>query len=262
MNRLLRIFPLAAVAVVMLVSCGPGEISSEEWGYVSSIYTVDKHTLRPEFEDTLYRINNFDEFSSELATGDRAHILLYYYQDYYSAKGRLWKINRIVEKIPTMALTAREDIDADTCDMPFTGLPYYELYGRHARPEWIWKNKLNVNVSFKSVVDSTMFAMKLRGVSNDTLHMNLLAKSYRPSDKKYSKLLTFDLNGIDTLLTKEEKSALKNYEKLKFRVHLKYENEKEQVVDMSFPVMAGDIDNPVYKNDKGVFVEWIRERQT
>ncbi|MBQ8336198.1 MAG: hypothetical protein IJY44_01550 [Bacteroidaceae bacterium] len=247
MNRLFRIFPLAVIAVAALVSCGPAVNSNEEWGYESHVYTVDKYALRPEFADTFYRISNFSDFTDQLKDGDRAHVLLYFYRDFYSSKGREWKIINVVEKIPTLEVTPRKNIDADTCDMPFTGITPYELSSRYLWPTWLWKSKLNVNVSFKSVAADTKLAMEVRNVVNDTVHMNLLGKSYAASDSVHTKLLTFDLTGIEGLLTSEEAASLKEYEKLKFMMHYKHVTKKDSVFDNAVPVYYGEFSNPMHE---------------
>lgn len=245
MNKLCKIFLSIAASFVVLVSCGPGEISNESWGYVSHIYTVDKHTLRPEFEDTLFRMSNFEEFAHELSTGDRAHILLYYYHDHYSSMAPDWKIVEVIEKIPTLQLASRDEIDLAAYDMPFTGLAYYETSSAYIDPVWLWKDKLNVNAVFRSDADKTEFAMSVKEVKNDTLHMNLLARTTMPSSKDTTKLLTFDLTDIGSMLTADEKASLRVYDKLKFRVHLKYIDNKGTVKDNKFDVLRGEFVNPM-----------------
>ncbi|MBO7230273.1 MAG: hypothetical protein J6V20_02545 [Bacteroidaceae bacterium] len=242
MNKFSGIF-LTAVSVFTFLACGPGEISYVEEGYLSGIYTANKATLRPEFEDTLYRMNN-KPWDFGLETGDRAHVLLHYTFDAYNGKGVEWEIVNVVEEIPTLSLSPREEIDSSVYDMPFDGYTYYELYDSYMRPEWVWNNMINVNVKYKAVAEKTQFVMAVRGVSNDTINLNLFAKTEQLSDTARTKLLTFDLNDIGSLLTDEEKVAINGYERMKFRVHLKYKDKTGKLHDNSFPIMVGDIANP------------------
>lgn len=245
MNRLAGIF-LSLVALLSLFSCGPGEVYHIEEGYVSSIYTVNKATLQPEFEDTLYRVTNHpNDFGLE--TGDRAHILLHYYFDAYSGKQTEWDIVQVIEKIPTLDISPRESIDTASYDLPFSGLDMYELYGAYVRPEWVWNNRINVNVKYNAVPEKTHFAMTVCGISNDTIKLNLLAKTEQTCDSVRTKLLSYDLNNISDLLTDDEKSAVNGYEKLKFRVYLKYKDIEGKLHNNSFPIIVGDIANPLRK---------------
>ena len=84
-----------------------------------------------------------------------------------------------------------------------------------------------------------------RGVSNDTINLNLLAKTEQPSDTARTRLLTFDLNNIGSLLTDEERVAINGYERMKFRVYLKYKDKEGKLHDNVFPIVVGDIANPV-----------------
>ena len=243
MNKFTGIF-LVLISLFALWACDPIENSYKQEGYISRIYTVNKAALRPEFEDTLYRMTN-EPWEFGLETGDRAHVLLHYKYDAFNGKGVEWEVFKVIEEIPTLNLTPREEIDADTCDMPFSGLTPYELYDSYMRPEWVWNNMINVNVVYKAVAEKTRFAMTVRGVSNDTISLNLLAKTEQPSDTARTRLLTFDLNNIGSLLTDEERIAINGYERMKFRVHLKYKDKEGKLHDNVFPIVVGDIANPV-----------------
>ncbi len=242
MNRLFGTISFF-VALFSLASCGPAEVTWVEEGYVSNIYMVNKATLRPEFEDTIYRVTN-NPWDFGLETGDRAHVIMHYYFDAYSGRSTQWDIVRVVEEIPILPVTNRDSIDTFSYDMPFAGVNTYELYDRYLHPAWVWNNRLNVNVVYKAVPENTQFAMTVRGVSNDTINMHLLAKSEQLSDTARTKLLTFDLNNIGRLLTNDEKVAIKGYDRLKFRIHLNYKDAEGKLHDNSFSVMYGDIETP------------------
>lgn len=244
MNRFLGIFVSFVTLLLMLVSCEPAEIYKTEEGYVSNIYTVNKATLMPEFEDSLIRLVN-DPADFDLKTGDRAHILLYYYYDAYSGKKPEWKIEQVVEKIPTLSMVARDSIDVDSFDMAFSGLYGYELLGAYTSSQWIWNNCLNVNVTHRGIPEKTQFAMTLNGIVNDTIKLNLLGKTEEKGDTIRTKLLTYDLTNIGDLLTDSEKESLDEYDKLKFRVYLKYEDAKGDTHNYSFPISLGEFINPL-----------------
>ena len=57
MNKFTGIF-LVLISLFALWACDPIENSYKQEGYISRIYTVNKAALRPEFEDTLYRMTN------------------------------------------------------------------------------------------------------------------------------------------------------------------------------------------------------------
>lgn len=236
---------VSLVSMFLLVSCEPGEVYHYEEGYISNIFTVNKATLQPEFEDTLYRvINHPNDFGLE--TGDRAHILLHYYFDAYSGKKPEWDIVSVVEKIPTLDIAPREDVDASSYDLPLD-IYEYELLQSYQWPIWIWDNRLNVNVRFGSVAEKTDFVMSLRGIENDTVRLNLLAKTTAPSDTLYTKLLSYDLNKINTLFTEEEKNSLQDYEKLIFRIYLKNKDANGNMCEEKWGVMKGQFVNPLHK---------------
>ncbi len=236
---------VSLVSMFSLVSCEPGEVYHYEEGYISNIFTVNKATLQPEFEDTLYRvINHPNDFGLE--TGDRAHILLHYYFDAYSGKKPEWDIVSVVEKIPTLDIAPREDVDASSYDLPLD-IYEYELLQSYQWPIWIWENRLNVNVRFGSVAEKTDFVMSLRGIENDTVRLNLLAKTTAPSDTLYTKLLSYDLNKINTLFTEEEKNSLQDYEKLIFRIYLKNKDANGNMCEEKWGVMKGQFVNPLHK---------------
>lgn len=204
---------------------------------------VNKATLRPEFEDTILRVVN-NPWDFGLETGDRAHVIVHFYYDAYSGKSTEWDIVSVVEEIPVLPITARDEIDADSYDMLFTGLADYELYDRYVHAAWVWENRLNVNVAYKGVPETAEFAMSVRGVSNDTIDVNVLARTAESSDTAKTRLLTFDLNGIGNHLTNEEKMAVKEYETLKFRLHFKVKDGIEGSYKiLSYPVTRGDIEN-------------------
>jgi hypothetical protein len=245
MNGIKSIFFTAIAVVLLLVSCMPAEQSFTQEAYKSYIFTVNKATLKPEFEDTLYRVSN-NPWDFGLETGDRAHILLHFYYDAYSGKKPDWEITEVYEIIPTRTIVARDSFDTTGYDLPFTSRTPYEVSDHYLHADWIWENRLNVNMTFKAVPDSTQFAMVFDGVSGDTVRLNLMAKTMRPSGKKVSKLLTYDLNGIADMLTDTEKGKLKNYETLKVRVNAQYLDMKDSVFNYSFNVRNGEFVNPLH----------------
>lgn len=246
MKNLFRILFISVASVAILASCEPVQNSFTQEAYFSDIYTVNKHTLQPEFEDTLYRIKNFDSFADTLKTGDRAHILVHYFYDAYSGRGAEWNIVRVIEKIPTDTLAAR-DVNETDFNLPLSGIMEYELLSKYLYPAWVRNNRLNVNVLLKAVPDSTDFAMTVREVKSDTVSMNLYANTSKATTTKVSKLLTFDLKNIADMFTETEKSNLAKYENLKFRVHFRYRDDKDSLFNYRSPVITGNMANPLRK---------------
>ena len=76
--------------------------------YVYDIYTVNKHTVRPEFEDTAFMVQNMAQYP--LQTGDRAYMVLKYFYDAESVKYPQWTIEKVLDIIPTRPLQAKDSV--------------------------------------------------------------------------------------------------------------------------------------------------------
>lgn len=234
---------VAFISVIAFWSCGPVTPEGTFEQYLETIYTVKKSAAVPEFEDTAFYVKNIDEYG--LVTGDRVHMGLHYYYDAYSGKKGEWNIVKMVRKIPVRSIVARENIETSEYDMPFEGLVFYELFDSYLWPDWIWENRLNINVGFKAPAEKTQIEMVMHGVANDTIKLHLVAKSDENSNIATTQLLTYNLEDIPSLLTEEEKDGLKEYEKLNFRIYYKLKD-GDKLKDTNFTIKRGEFKNPLY----------------
>ena len=145
MKKLLDISLLSSL-ILVLFSCDPVEPEYRYEYYFDDIYTVNKHTVSPEFSDSVIRINNMDKYPYR--TGDRVHMTLRYYFDISTMKMPLWEISHVTRKIETLPLTAPAGIDSAEYGAVFNKLHNYELASRYVNPVWIWKNRQNINISY------------------------------------------------------------------------------------------------------------------
>lgn len=247
MNKLKGIFFAITATVLLFTSCDPVQPSYVISSYSSNIYTITEDLkLAPEFEDTLYRVNNISEFDKfGLEPGDRAHLILHYYFDAYSAKGAELNVYSTLEEIATLPIVPRDSVDAGDYGLPLGIYPYELLYA-NTYPTWIWDNRLNINVSFAAKPAGTDFVMALRGVEKDTVRLDILAKTTLPSDTVNSKLLSYDIKNITEMFTDEERSALREYEKLTFKIYRKNKKVTGELYDVACGIYAGEYVNPLH----------------
>lgn len=239
MNKLKGLF-YTLVATLLFVACEPVEYSYTMDGNVPGIYTVKSGSiLAQELTDSLLAVSNIGDF--DLQVGDRVYLTLYYFYDLYNPKNNELKIVDVIEKIPTLSVTERDSVNAAGYDL------LLRPYGYYFQPSmWVWDNRLNVNALFASKPEDVDFVMSLRNVRNDTINFNLLAKTTAPKDTVCTKLLSYDLNNFEALLTEEEKVGLKNYKKLNFFVYMKNKNSKDSLIEQRWDVSTGEFANPLY----------------
>ena len=210
----------ALVSLVSVVSCGSAEGGFTEERFVDNIFTVNKHTVAPEYSDTSYMVTNMDSYA--LKTGDRARMVLRYYFDASSGKMPEWSIYQVGEIIPTRDIVAKSEINADEYQTPFVGIDYYELMDRWYNPIWVWENRLNMNLIYKGVKDDAQFAMAVRGISGDCLELELYAKAATLGETKSTTLLTFDLNDVEAVATPEMQASARGVDSLRTRIYFKF----------------------------------------
>lgn len=228
------------MATVAFFSCDPAESEYKYDIYYENIYTVNKHKVSPEFSDSLIAISNMDKFGLE--TGQRARMVLHYYYDYSTMKAPKWEISSIVEIIPTLPLQSKDSVDATVFNTSFSKLKHYELMDRYVQPVWIWKNRQNISISFFGLKDNAEFAMTVRGVYDDCVELDLLAKAKRSGNVTSSRLLTFDLTNVADFLTEEDKESIAGLDSLRTRIYLKREDEG---VVKEIDIIGGKFQNPV-----------------
>lgn len=230
----------AIVGFVLLIACEPVQNSFISDSYLLDIYKINNNTgLTPEFGDTTLFVSNFSEF--KLKPGDRACLYLHKHLDAYNSKNNDLKIVELVEIIPTLPLEQRDALNVAEYDLPLRATMY-----NYNPSIWIWDNRLNVNALFAAKPDATDFAMTVNGIANDTVMVNLLAKTTEASNEYSSKLLAYDLANIGEMLTHEEQEALKSYEKLIFRIYLKNKGKDGQLIEIPYFVEKGAFANPLY----------------
>ena len=218
MKRLAGIFSLFAV-VSMLWSCGPAEVSQVYDIYMTSLYTVNKHTLTEEFSDTSFFVKNMDDF--DLETGDRAIIKLHWHYDLYSNIAPEYKILEVKKKIPTYSLTHKDSIDASLYTTAIPNLRYLDLGSSYQRPLWLWNGCQNLNILYKGEEEGAEFALVPRGFKDGFLEFDLLAKAIDAGKKETERLLTFDISNVVEYLDSADKRLLPSeIDKVRTRIYL------------------------------------------
>ncbi len=231
---------LLLLLLFVSVSCEPAKSEFTQESYIDDIYTVNKHTVSPEFADTSYMVSNMDEYN--LATGTRARMVLRYYYDASSGKMPSWSIYHIEEIIPTRPLSALSEIDTLEYSTPFVGLIRYEVYDKFYKPVWVHKNRQNLSVVYSGVEEGAEFAMAVRGVVDNFVELELFAKARNVGNVTTRKLLTFDLAGIKDFISSEQASSLVANDSLKTRVFLKLKDDKGNV--RKAEIIGGTFENP------------------
>ena len=239
MNRFLNMF-LVAVAVLAFSSCGPGELEYTYERYYDNIFTVNKHAVSPEFQDTSFMISNMDAYGFQ--TGDRVHMTVREYYDASTMKRPVYEIVDVTRKIETFPLSQAGSVDTTEYNAAFYKLEYYEFADRYVNPEWIWKNRQNIHFSYFGLKDGADFAMSVIGVNDDCVEFDLRAKATRNGQEVNSKLLTFDLSNIADFLTAEQKNSIAGKDSLRTRIYL---NREEKGALKRVSIIGGKFANPV-----------------
>jgi hypothetical protein len=204
----------ALSAALIMWACGPAEMSYTMEYELQGLYTVNKHTVAPEFSDTFMFVNNMGNY--DLETGDRALLTLYYFYDLYSGKPGQWSITNVVKKIPVRALSA--DIDTAAYDTPITGLQYLNFFNDFETRAWVWKDRQNICAKYKGVEEDAAFAMTVRGVKEGCVELDLFVDAPE-SEKETATLLTFDISNMADFLSEEDKALLAD--SIATRIYLK-----------------------------------------
>ena len=209
---------VASVATIIMWACGPAEAGFTQHFTLEGLYTVNKATVAPEFSDTFFFVNNIDDY--DLKTGERAFIVMDYYYDAYSGKAGAWNIKSVKEKVPVYPLSLRSDIDESAYATPITGLRavgyfYDKLY------TWVWKERQNISVEYRGVKEGALYAMAVRGVTEDGCVEFDLFINAEESNETVSVLLTFDISNVADLLTDEQKALLPENGDIKTKIYAK-----------------------------------------
>lgn len=239
MKKLLDISLLSSL-ILVLFSCDPIEPEYRYEHYFDDIYTVNKHTVSPEFSDSVIRISNMDKYP--FVTGDRVHMTLRYYFDISTMKMPLWEISHVTRKIETLPLTAPAGIDSAEYDAVFNKLHNYELASKFVNPVWIWKNRQNINISYFGVEEGASFVMAVRGINGDCLELDLYAKAKSNNEHTTTTLLAFDLSKAGDFLSVEQKNSIADIDSLRTRI---YFNRKVDGEVKRVDIIGGKFANPV-----------------
>lgn len=239
MKKLLNIALLSFVALV-LFSCDPIEPHYNYEYYYDNIYTVNKHTVSPEFSDSVIPISNMDTYGYQ--TGDRLHMTLRYFFDISTMSKPLCEIAHVTRKIETRPLSLPSGIDSAKYNAVFDKLKNYEFFDMSTKPVWIWKNRQNLNISYFGAKEGAEFAMSVRGVNEDCVELDLWGKATRSGNVTNTELLTFDLANVGDFLTEEQKSSVAGKDSLRTKIYLK--REVEGAVK-EVEIIGGKFANPV-----------------
>jgi hypothetical protein len=199
------------------VSCDQAENSLTFDNYYEHICTVNKWTVTPEFADTSYRIENMDRFNY-LSTGDRAKLVLRNYYNSEATKYPEWTIDKVVEIIPTREIVSKDQINAEEYNTLVTSINDYRIGDQMTKAIWVWNNLQNINVQYQGVEDGAQFAMTVIGVEENCVHLQLHVKAAVSGSAKSETLLTFNLLGLEDVLSQNELSTLVGYDKLQTQV--------------------------------------------
>lgn len=206
---------LAAVsAAVIMWACGPAEQEYTIEYNLQGLYTVNKHTVAPEFADTFLFVNNMDNY--ELKTGDRAFLKLHYFYDAYSGKAGQWSITDIIKMVPVRPLS--QDIDTAKYNTPVTGVHYLNFFNEFETSAWVLNDKQNICIKYKGVERDADFAMTVRGVKEGYLEFDLFVDAPESSTETET-LLTFDISNVADYLSDEDKALLTD--SIATRIYLK-----------------------------------------
>lgn len=239
MKKLLKV-ALLSLAALLLFSCDPIEPEFKVEEFLDNIYTVNKHTVTPEYSDSAIYVANIDKYG--LVTGDRVHMTIRSYFDLSTMGRPLYEIVGEPKLIETLPLSQPGSTDTAEYSTPFSGLHDYEFIDRYVRPEWVWKNRQNLNISYFGIEENAAFAMEVRGAGGDCIEFNLYAKAARNGNKTTTRLLTFDLSGVEAFLSDEQKANLAGIDSVRTRIYFK--REKDGKVD-EVDIIGGKIANPV-----------------
>lgn len=239
MKKLLNVSLLSSL-ILVLFSCDPIEPEYRYEHYFDDIYTVNKHTVSPEFSDSVIRISNMDKYP--FVTGDRVHMTLRYYFDISTMKMPLWEISHVTRKIETLPLTAPTGIDSAEYDAVFNKLHNYELASKFVKPVWIWRNRQNINISYFGVEEGASFVMAVRGINGDCLELDLYAKAKSNNEHTTTTLLAFDLSKAGDFLSEEQKNSIADIDSLRTRI---YFNRKVDGEVKRVDIIGGKFANPV-----------------
>ena len=240
MKKLINVALLSMVAF-MLFSCEPIEPEYKYEKFFDEIFTVNKHTVTPDFIDTTLMISNMDAYGFK--TGDRVHMTVREYFDLSTMKKPVYEIANVTRKIPTFSLSQPGTIDSAEYNANFNKLIRYELADRYLNPVWVWKNRQNVSVSYFGIKEGASFAMVVRGVNKDCIEFDLYAKAQRDNNKTATELLTFDLSNVADFLTDEQKSSVARLDSLRTRIYLNHEDNNGVVKRAE--IIGGKLANPI-----------------
>lgn len=209
---------IVSLAVVIAVwACGPAETKYEETFYAEGLFTINKATVRAEFNDSLVFVKNLSDYG--LTTGDRAHLRLVRTVEWYSGKDTGWSVYELYKEIPTRSLAPMDSVTAAEYDAAIVGLPYLDLGLSLKKPLWVWNGCQNMNILYKGSADAD-FAMSVRGFKNGCLELDLRVKADDAGTQESECLLTFDISNAADYLTAAQRDSLpQDIDKVKTRIY-------------------------------------------
>ena len=109
---------------------------------------------------------------------------------------------------------------------------------------WVRNNLQNINITYNGIADGAEFAMLVRGVVDNYVELELLAKAKTIGAVKTTKLLTFDLSKLGDFLTAEQKRTLSGVDSLYTRIHFR-RAVKDSIYEAN--IIGGSLANPFKK---------------
>ena len=99
-------------------------------------------------------------------------------------------VEKVLDIIPTRPLQAKDSVAFEGFTTPFVTLDYFEVHDRYYNPVWVRNNLQNINITYNGIADGAEFAMLVRGVVDNYVELELLAKAKTIGAVKTTKLLT------------------------------------------------------------------------
>ena len=235
-----KIFSILSVAVVlffmfMTASCDKATNYTE--GNYDGIFTVWGQTIRPEMQDTFYVVGDLSSFG--LKTGDRAEMRVNYYIDNaFGPSYAKWSVDKVYSVIVPEKITSGDDIQEGDFESCILQTYNYGGYG----DAWAWNGLQNINVAYECDGTAPQFRLIAPEVSNNTLTLTLVA-NIKGGDKRYVKLLTYDLASAYSLLDRETRYSIERYDSIYTKIkYQEYDYVEEAAVTRE--IDGGKLLNP------------------
>ncbi len=207
MKKFIGSIAAMAIMAISFASCEDPKNTTD--GYIEGLYTIKGYHVVPENSDTMYYVDNVNDF--QLKTGDRGIMRIKYkYDSFMGPITAKWEIGKIYDIIKTRRLTPAAEIDATQMNSYFADVYPFVAYDNYGYA-WIWNNIQNINVIYHTDGSTEPdFRMSVEGFANDTLKLHLWAGNINDGDNKIAELLSFDISDAGTMLNETERNIFAN----------------------------------------------------